>query len=188
MATCINYNCADLPAYDDTIENCGSKVRLSGATYIGLVECGSAIANPSSASELNALIAAGNMTIIANIKSGFGDPASVTQDPITSCGTSIVTNYTRSLVLKDYKVTSGNTTFWNSAKRRSFAQMVIWECETDGLDPLVSFVDAEITVDSKRVFPDSNDQAQYYDVVLSWKSYDDPTQYDMPVGVTGVDS
>lgn len=188
MATCIKYNCADLPDYESTIQYCGSKVRLSGASFIGLVECGSSITNPSSAAQLNALIAAEDMKIVANVKAGFGDPSAVTQDPITACGTQITTNYTRSVTLFDYKVTSTNTAFWNAAARRSFSQLVIWECETDGLSPLVSFVDSEITVTAKRIFPNSNDQAQYYDVTLSWKALSDPDQYDAPVGVTGVDA
>ncbi len=166
MANCLNYNCAELPDYSETIASCGSKVRLSGASYIILIECGTdEIANPSSASEINAAIAAGWATVVANVKVGFGDPSAVTQDPITSCSTAITVNFTRSITIKDYKVVTENTAFWNAAKRRSFAQMIIFECETDGLDPLVSFIDSEITVESKRVFPDTNDQAQYYDIV-----------------------
>lgn len=107
---------------------------------------------------------------------------------MTSCGSAVTVNYNRTAVVKDYKVTKGNTLFWNSAKRRSFAQLLIWECTTDGLADLVSFVDAEIIIDSKRNFADSNDQAQYYDITISWKSLDDPLQYDAPVGVTGVDA
>ena len=50
------------------------------------------------------------------------------------------------------------------------------------------FVVAEITVDSKRIFGDSNDAAQYYDITFNYKSFDDPAQYDAPVGVTGIDA
>ncbi len=185
---CSNYNCAPLTDYDSTIANCGSKTRLSGASFMGLVECGSSLSNPSSATLINAMIAAETMTIVGNIRLGFGDPSAITQDPVTSCGSSVTVNYNRTAVVKDYKVTKGNTLFWNSAKRRSFAQLLIWECTTDGLADLVSFVDAEIIVDSKRNFADSNDQAQYYDITISWKSLDDPLQYDAPVGVTGVDA
>lgn len=189
MANCLNYNCAELPDYSETIASCGSKIRLSGASNLILIECGTnEISNPSSAAEINAALAAGWATLVSNIRIGFGDPSPISQDPITSCSTAITINYTRSIVSKDYKVVAENTAFWNAAKRRSFAQMIIFECGTDGLSDLVSFIDDEITVDSKRVFADSNDQAQYYDIVFNYKSYDDPAQYDAPVGVTGIDA
>lgn len=189
MANCLNYNCAELPDYSETIASCGSKIRLSGASNLILIECGTnEISNPSSAAEINAALAAGWATLVSNIRIGFGDPSPISQDPITSCSTAITINYARSIVSKDYKVVAENTAFWNAAKRRSFAQMIIFECGTDGLPDLVSFIDDEITVDSKRVFADSNDQAQYYDIVFNYKSYDDPAQYDAPVGVTGIDA
>ena len=188
MANCINYNCADLGAYNDTLAACGSKVRGGGFSFYGLVECGTTIANPSSASELNAKIAAGTLTIIANIKGGFDDPSAITQESVTSCSSAITVNYNRTASILDYKVDATNTAFYNSARARSFGGFILWECETDGLDPVVSYVNAEISVEGFRSMPNTNEQAQFYNVKLAWKSYDDPVQYDAPVGVTGVDA
>lgn len=188
MANCINYNCADLPTYNDTLAACGAKVRGGGYSFIGVVECGTTISNPSSAAELNAKIAAGTLTIIANIKGGLDDPSAITADPVTSCSTAVTTNYTRTATVLDYKVDQTNTAFYNAARARSFGGFIIWECETEGLDPVVSYVDAEVALDAKRVMPNTNEQPQYYELKITWKSFNDPVQYDAPVGVTGVDA
>lgn len=189
MANCqLDYNCAGLSAYNATLNACGAKARGAGFSFIGLVACGTTIANPSSASEINAKIASEDIVIISNIKGGFDDPSAISQDSITSCSSAITINYNRSVTLFDYKVSPENTTFYNEAKARQWGGFIIWECETDGLDPVVSYVDEQITLESFRVNPNTNEQSQYYNVKLSYKSYDDPNQYDAPVGVNGVDA
>ena len=181
MAECINYNCDELPEYEQTIAECAAYIRNAGASVFGLLECGSEILDPSDAVEVQALIDAGTLTMIPNVKFGFNDPAEITTPSTTSCGTPKITNYTQSATAEDYKVTIDNTTFWNTAKKRSFAGLLIFQCETNGLTPLVTFVDAEISVSAFKKSSNTSDEPQFYQIGFSWKDIDIPLDYTAPV-------
>jgi hypothetical protein len=175
---CVNYNCDDLGEYDSTLAQCGAKRRTAGAATMYLLECGITPTDPGDQDELDALVTAGTATMISNVKIGFGQPAEITSEAITSCGTTEVINYTRTFTLEDGKVTLTNTAFWNQAKKRVFNGAVLIECPTSGLDPLVTFIDAELSLGGYRDFPNTNEQIQKYVITGSWKALDDPLQYD----------
>ena len=177
MANCINYNCDELPPYESTIANCGAKGRNSGASTMWLLECGATISDPGNQAEIDALVLAGLATELENLKIGFAAPSPITQDSITSCGTPITINYTRTMSIEDAKVTTGNTEFWSTAKKRTYGGVILKECSTTGLDEVTTFIDAEVSIESYRDFPNTQDQLQKYIVTGSWKSYDDPLQY-----------
>ncbi len=175
--SCLTLNCDDLPSYEDSLSNCGAKVRLGGASTLYLIECG-ATATVNTQAGLDAAVAAGDAYLINDVKIGFGQPSAVEIDSTTSCGTKQIVNYNREASLEDFKVTVANTAFWSTAKKRKFGGFVLIECPTDGLDPVYTYVNAETTVESYRDFPNTNEQAQKYVVALKWKSYDDPLQAD----------
>lgn len=175
MAECLNYNCAPLGEYDSTIENCAANTVKGGFAQLYLLECAAELSDPGSQSEIDALVATGDATLISAIKGGWGAPNEVTADPITSCGTAVTTNYEWEAQIEDYKVTAGNVAFWDGANRRSFGGALFVECPTEGLAQKVSYVDAEIKVSAFREMPNIADQPQKFTVTLRWKSLTSPT-------------
>lgn len=173
---CLNYNCDELPEYENTISLCAANTRNGGASTFYLIECGESVTDPGDEDELDALVAAGGAVKIENVKIGFAAPTAVTIDPITSCGSIKTINYTREANIEDYKVTLLNTAFWSVAKKRTYGAAVMIECETSGLARLVTVINSEIDVESYRDFPNNQDAAQKYVITLRWKSLDDPLQ------------
>lgn len=180
MANCITYNCDDLGEYDSSMGSCAARVRKSGASTIYLLECGHEITDPSNATQVNAALEAGLAKEITGVKFGFNDPTPVTSPATTSCGTEEVVDYTRTATLEDYKVTTTNTAFWNTAKKRAYGGLLIMQCATEGLTDQVTWVDAEVTVQAFKKFPNTSSEAQSYTVNFAWKGLDDPLDYDAP--------
>ena len=174
MANCSIYACDDLGTYESSIANCGSKIRKSGAATMYLLECGYEPNDPGDEAELDQAVADGDAYKITNVKIGFSQPSEITEDAITSCGTTVTVDYDRQVNIEDYKVTALNTAFWNSASNRPFGGMVLVECETEGLDPLVSYIDKEITISFYRDFPNVSSSPQKYIITAKYKSYSDP--------------
>jgi hypothetical protein len=179
MAECINYNCAELPEYDTTIQNCAANVIKGGFSALYLLECDADLTDAGSMTELNSLVTAGNATLITSVKGGWGAPNEVTVEPITSCGTQVTTNYEWEAKIEDFKVTPGNTEFWDAANRRSFGGVVFVECPTEGLTARHSYVNAEVKVQSFREMPNSNNEAQKYSITLRWKSLQSPQIFEV---------
>lgn len=173
---CVNYNCDPLPAYESTIENCGANGRKGGANILYLFECGWLPEDPGDEEELEQMVTDGQATKLENLKIGFADPAEVTQEAITSCGNQIIVDYDRTATVEDFKVTSGNSDFWNIAKKRVYNGAVLIECETSGLPRQVSYIDAEISLKVFRTLPNTNKELQKYSGTLLWSDIDDPTQ------------
>lgn len=171
---CVNYNCDPLPAYDSTINNCGTKNVNSGANTIWLFECGHLPTDPGDEDELNQMVDAGFATKLDNLKIGFGDPAEQTAEPGTSCGNTEVTTYDRTLTIVDRKVTSANNEFYNIAKKRDYNGFVIKECGTSGIDPRVSYVAGRVNMRAFRAFGDTNKTPQEFRALLSWSDIDEP--------------
>lgn len=177
-----NYNCADdgcsdLSAYDETIEACGAAGRLGGAHTIYLLNCGEWINNPGDIDEWDAKVAAGNAIRVSSIKFGMAAPADIEQDPTTSCGTKRVINRTWTADIEDFKVSPVNSYFWSNASKRTFEAMMIVECTTSGLTPVVSFVDDIVNVSAYREIPNTNESLQKYVAKITWKNIDAPIQY-----------
>lgn len=175
---CINYNCDPLPDYDSTIQNCGSNGRKGGASTLYLFECGYLPDDPGDEEELDQMVEGGFATKLENLKMGFSDPSEVTQDPITSCGNTVTVTYDRTATIEDFKVTSNNTDFWNTAKKRVYNGAVLVECETTGLTPAATFIDAQISLKVFRTLPNTNKEFQKYSGSLLWSDIDDPEQVD----------
>jgi len=176
---CTDDGCSDLSAYDETIESCGAVGRLGGAATVYLLLCGNYINDPGSVSEWDAKVLAGGAIRISNVKMGMGQPTAITADPTTSCGTTRVINYTRTIQLEDFKVSPVNSYFWSQAAKRDFEGLMFIECPTSGLTPVVSFVNADITLSEYRDLPNTNENLQKYVVEFSWKDIDSPIQYNL---------
>lgn len=176
MQNCVNYNCEELPDYEETLSECAAEGRLAGASGMYLIECGATLEDPGDQTELDALVDAGDAKFIPGVKIGFSAPSPIEVDSTTSCGTKKTINYNREFAGEDYKVTIANTTFWSTAKKRVYGGVVLVECSTEGLDDVVTFIDAEVTITSYRDFPNTNEQLQKYVFGGKWKSIDDPQQ------------
>lgn len=183
MAEC-NYGCVDEPPYDNTIELCSGNIRGAGASFIGLVQCGVVILDPSDEVEIQAHIDAEEITMLDSVKFGMDDPSEITVDAIDSCSAPVVTNYNRTGTLSDYKVGVVNSTFYNAIKKRKYGGLLAFGCNTPGMTDLVYWVNSPITISAFMSFPNTVDQPLFYNVKASWKSLDDPGVYPAPPGIT----
>lgn len=179
MAQCLNYNCAELGEYDESIQNCSANIVKGGFSSIYLLECDAEISDPGDQAEIDALVGSGDATLVSNIKGGWGAPNEVTTDPITACGTPVTTNYEWEAQIEDFKVTTNNVAFWDAANRRSFGGLILVECSTEGLAQRHSYVNAEVKVSGFREMPNTNDEAQKFTVTLRWKSLTSPTVHEV---------
>lgn len=179
MPNCINYNCDPLEEYEVSLSQCGAKTRKAGASTFVFLECDHTMTSPTT-QQLQAQYDAGKATVITGVKLGFNDPSAVTVPPTTSCGVEETIEYTRSANVEDYKVTIQNTLFWNSAKKRSFGGVLIFQCETEGLDAQVTWIDAEVSVAVFKKSGNTTSEVQFYAGTLSWKGLDDPLDYAAP--------
>jgi len=170
MANCNSYNCDSLGTYDQTLESC-TLFRKAGVSQIVLIGCDQVLADPEDEAELQALIDAEDAWDMPNVKVGWTAPTQETADPVTSCGTTVVVNNVYSGTIFDAKVSTNNTTFYN----RLIAGFVVGGmllkiCDTDGLDPIMVYVDAEISFNGGLVIDNTNSTYLRYEVNFTFKS------------------
>jgi hypothetical protein len=181
-----NYNCADTPAYDNSIEECGALIRLAGADTMVLLECDHGITDASDSVQIQAAIDAGRAHLLEELKIGFDEPSPVNAPAKrTSCGTIPIINYTRGLTIEDYKITTTNNTFWDVVKGRVYGGAIIIACSTDGLSDVAFFIDEEnVSISSFMNNGNDNDQAMFFTAKLAWKSLSNPDMVAAPTGLT----
>lgn len=180
-----NYNCADTPAYENDIEECGALQRLAGADSMVLLECDHGITDASNSTQVQDAIDNGRAHLLENLKIGFDEPAAVNAPAkTTSCGTIPIINYTRGLTIEDYKVTAVNAEFWNVVKGRVYGGAIVIACPTSGLSDVAFFIDSENTTITEFLNNgNDNDQVMFYTVKAAWKSLNDPEMVAAPTGL-----
>lgn len=182
--TCINYNCQDeLGA--QRLNDCGYE-RQGGAANILLIECGFSLANPSSGTEINALVTAGNAQLIRNINFSYDYASAVEVDSNVPCSASRVANYDREATLIDRNVNQQSVTFYDTIfKGRRFSGILLFECGNE--DQLkVRYINAVITASGSDRFPNNNNDFQDFKATFKWRSLTMAALYPAPVGVNGL--
>lgn len=170
MATCQSYNCLDLPPYDETLDNC-ALYRKGGISQMVLLACGVEMTDPSDETELDALIAADQAWYLSNLKVGLDAPSPETVDPITSCGTARTVNNVYTGTLFDAKVSEANTLFYNQLiAGYAIGGALLKVCDTDGLAPMMIYVNAEVAFSGGLVVSDTNSELIRYELNFTFKT------------------
>ncbi len=168
MAGCLDYNCDDAIG-THTPNDCGVE-RVGGANAILLIECGSTVSDPTSGTEINALLDAGNAILIE------GDSA-------VPCQPSRVVNYDRTLVILDQNVNAANVTLYDKIYGgRRFSGAIIWECGNEE-DQKVKFINSVITFTGSDRLPNSNSEFQDFEGTGKWKAKTMPAIFNAPTSV-----
>lgn len=170
MATCQSYNCDTLGSYDQTLANC-TLFRKAGISEIILLACGVELTDPEDEAEIAALLAAEEAWYMPNLKVGIDAPSQETADPVTACGTQVVVNNVYTGQIFDAKVSATNTAFVNKLiAGYSIGGMLLKICDTEGLTPMMIYVDAEVNFSGGLVVPNTNSEYIRYEVNFTFKS------------------
>ena len=103
---CVSYCDSSLLSHD--LVNCG-EYKLGGISAIIVGACGTTVADPSSAVEIQALLDAGTAKLIEDIRFALPAGSPVTVDSPIGCGTPIRINEDRTATLYDANVTDANS-------------------------------------------------------------------------------
>jgi hypothetical protein len=181
MANCINYNC-DEEIGEHTLNDCGYE-RQGGASAILLLECGETLTDPSSGSEINALIAAGGATLITEVNVSYDRASAVLVDSNIPNRPQRVVNYDRTGTLIDRNVNAQNTGFYDKIfTGRQFGGAVIFEAGNED-QPQVKFINSVLTFNGSDRVPNTTNEFQDYEGSFQWKSLTMPSVHSAPVGV-----
>ena len=169
MANCAGYNCQSLETWESTLDNYAT-YRAGGSSSIILIACGATLTDPTSLTEIDALIAGGEAWRMENVKVGFSPQSPETVAPVTSCGTERVISNTYSATIFASQVSTSNATFINSLTSGYVTGgLMFGVCETDGLTDLLLFADAEISYQGGLVLPDTNSDVIRFEMTATWK-------------------
>lgn len=169
MANCAGYNCQSLDTWESTLDNCAT-YRAGGSASIIILACGAVLSDPTSLTEIEALIAGGEAWRMENVKVGFSPQTPETVAPVTSCGTERVINNTYSATIFASQVSPTNTDFINSLTSGYVTGgLMFGVCETDGLINLLIYADAEIAYQGGLVLPDTNSDLIRFEMTATWK-------------------
>jgi hypothetical protein len=184
MANCINYECDD--ALGTHLQNdCGEEL-LGGSSGILLLECDHQLTDPSSASEINAEIAAGRATLITSIKVGMDAASAIEVDSNVSCGSQVLVNYDRTFSLVDGNVNNNNIDMYNQMfKGHKLGGVVLYLCGTAEADAgeKVLWIDTAVNAVGSLIVPNQNTEFQRFEGTFRWRSKNNPAMYTAPVGI-----
>jgi len=181
---CLNYDCNE--TLEDHLPNdCGEEFQ-GGSNGLVLLECNHQLTDPSSATQINAEIAAGRAKLVRNIKLGINAPSSVSIESNIGCESTKVVTYDRSGTLIDGNVNSQNIDFYNTVfAGRRFGGMIFHECGTeesaDGAR--VTWIDKVLSFTGGRVFPSANTEFQRFEGTFNWRSKIEGQIYPAPTGI-----
>ncbi len=178
MANCESY-CVD-PVGDHSVLLC--EAVLGGISDVILLECDHQLTDPSSASQINAEIAANRATLVKQIKVGMEAPSPIEIDSQVSCSPSRVVNYDRTITLLDGSVDDANVDFYNDVlDGRRFGGLILHECGTE--TDRVTWVDSAVTLQGGRIIPNDDNEAQRFEATAAWKNISMGNIFAVPIGI-----
>ena len=175
-----NYCFADLPEFVQVQCN---DYKVGGGSAIAFLETDqTSITDFTSASEWNAAIAAGEATVVKDIKIDFPAGSPATQENPVGCGPeNIIVGFDFTLTYTDANVSADNDAAYAAINGRTL-HVVFYECETEEIRVIER--DCIITA-LPATLPASNKQFQQYTVSIEWSSPADwyPVRYTAPTGI-----
>lgn len=175
---CVSYCDSDLLPHDIVLCN---EYKLGGVSAIIVGKCGVVLVDPSSETEVDALLASGDAIIVQDIRFAVPAGSPVTVDSPIGCGTSIRINEDRTATLYDANVTDTNNEFWNDVNNRRIGWILAYMCDSGNvlfINPPVG-----ITTSANFILPEQNNELQRYEVTFSWRDKNIPSQHPAPAGV-----
>lgn len=173
--TC-NYNCAELPEYEQ-VSRCD--YLYGGFNAWGYLECSNTITDYSNPSEWTANINAGNAKAMGPVRASIPEASPIEGENPNSCGNdTILDGFDFTAQIKDYNVSATNVDFYNGLNRRT-GYLVLANCKTQKIlvitDP-VNFV-------ATMLAPESKKEKMMFNVTAKWSSFDMPQIFDAPPGI-----
>jgi hypothetical protein len=138
--------------------------------------------DPSSGSEILALIASNNARLVTNVKVGIPLPSEISVTRYISCSPATVANYDRTFTLMDDNVIDDTISFYNSLNATTGFEAVgvlLYHCDANR----VSFIEDPISFSGGLVIPDDNNDLQHFEFTAKYKSKGDARIYATPSGV-----
>jgi hypothetical protein len=175
---CVSYCAGTLP--DHSLINCDEYV-LGGISQLIIGDCGTTLADPSDAVEVEALLAAGTAKLIQNVRMSLPAGSPITVDSPVGCGTTLRINEDRTATIFDANVLNANSEAYNDLNNRKIAWLLMYLCDSDK----VVYVNPPqaIQLSISQIIPEQNNELQRYEGTFSWRDKNIPLQYDAPTGV-----
>jgi hypothetical protein len=184
MAYCGNlYNCDNTFAQDYVPGTCG-EFFLGGISAVLLLRCDVNIADPSNATEVQALIEGNDARLILGVQIGMAAPSPVSVTSFISCVPDIPVTYDRTFDLADRNVTAENVLFYNSINAASGwtnGGALLYQCDADR----VLYINSPLRIQGGIITPNQNNEMQRWEGTGAWRSSSDPLIYDAPPGIFG---
>lgn len=177
---CVSY--CDTSLLDHNLVNCND-YKLGGISAMIIGACGTELVDPSDATEVEALIAAGTAILVQDIRMAVPAGSPITVDSPIGCGTAIRINEDRTATMFDANVTDENNAFYNDLNNRKISFFMAYLCDSDKV--LYCTAPVGITTSANFIVPEQNNELQRYEVTFSWRNKDIPAQYNAPAGVFG---
>lgn len=184
MPNCINYECDDELGLH-TLNECGEEL-LAGGSGMVLLECDHQLTDASSASQINAEIAAGRATLLDNVKIGLNEAEPIQVDSNIVGATQKLVSYNRSGTLIDGNVSNLNVAFYNKVfGGRTFGGAIVYIKGTEeaASGTLCTWIDAPLTFTGSLPIQNNNDQNMVFTGSFNWRKKDMPT---LPAAPTGI--
>jgi hypothetical protein len=175
-----SYCFVDLP---DFVQVQCNDYKVGGGSAVAFLETDqTSITDYTSASEWNTAIAAGDATVIKDVKVDFPAGTAATQENPVGCGPeNIITGFDFTMTFTDPNVSADNDASYAALNGRTL-HMVWYECEGEEIrvverDCIVTAIPATL--------PASNKAFQVYTITVEWSSPNDwyPVRYTAPTGI-----
>jgi hypothetical protein len=171
--------CATLP--DHVVQACNS-YRKGGISAVAIIDTDAAITDFTNATQWQAAITAGTVSIIKNIKATLPKAAAVEGENALACGSqNMLDGFDGTFTWKDFNVNADNDAFYGvlNTKRSYFALYYCNEQEIRIVDQLTNFAVPWATA------PEGNRDKQMYDATATWFAPADwaPSLVTAPTGI-----
>lgn len=184
MATCVNYNCFDDPLDIYHENECGEELK-GGASAVVFLYCGHHLTDPSSATQINAEIAAGRARLVTGAALSIEPPTPVISTTVVPCKVAPVTNYTRKGTYKNPNVSADMVDFHKPIfGGRSFGGLILYECGTaEARNPQVTWINRPVTFTGGRILPGVTTDTQRFEGEFNYEGLYDDDIYPVPPGI-----
>ena len=138
--------------------------------------------DPSSSSEVQALLDSGDAVLLTGLKIGFPEATPITIESRRSCSPEVTVQYDRTITIIDANVEPGNVEFYNSLNNSTGFEAVgalAYQCDAERCQ----FIDRPINFTGSLIVPDDNNDSQHFSYTGKWKDKGDALIVDAPANI-----
>ena len=183
MANCINYDCDDLLG-THTPNECDEEL-LGGSDAMILLECNHQLTDPSSATQINAEIAAGRARKITGVKIGINERSPVQVEANKVGVPQRLVNYDQSGTVIDANVNPDNVDFYSQLTGGKTLGGIIANLKgtETATQHYVLFIDAAVSFTGSMPIKNNNDENIKFTSTFSWRDKALPSLHNAPSGI-----